>query len=279
MIEFTAGPCLSMASMRARYCSASERAVRRPLRMASCIAPMVSSSSSSGACPNSSSGRASEAAVAKPASVRKVRRSSSFTPRNCSRPNRRKLQGTRRETDRGMRRLALLLLVAVPLFGQELFPRFSITGSTSKSDFETNIRVDPEVVGGEVGTPGTGTVVNFERDLGLDDSRNLQRFGLQWSPARRHEFSATYFSAPRNGFAQIDREILFREKLYPVNAQVTSQLDLDYLSASYTYWLRRTDHDGLGLSLGAAMLSLGASVNAVTADQSVTLSESADTDV
>ena len=173
----------------------------------------------------------------------------------------------------GMRRLVLLLLLAIPMFGQDLFPRFSITGGTSPASFETNVRIDPEVTG------GTGTVVGFERDLGLEDERTLQRFGVQWRPFARHELAATYFSAPRSGFEQIDREITFGDETYPVRALVTTELDLDYRSATYTYWLRRSERDGIGISIGAAALSFNASVIAETEDQTVTLSERAETDV
>jgi hypothetical protein len=172
-----------------------------------------------------------------------------------------------------MKRLALLCLLALPLSAQNLFPRFSITAAASPADFETNVRIDPEATG------GSGTQVGFERDLGLEDSRTLQRFGVQWRPFRRHELAATYFSAPRSGFAQIDREIVFRDQTYPVRALVTSQLDLDYLSATYTFWARRTEHDGIGISIGAASLSFNASVQAETEDRSVTISERAETDV
>jgi hypothetical protein len=172
-----------------------------------------------------------------------------------------------------MRRLALLLLLAIPVSGQDLFPRFSITGGASAANFETNVRIDPEETG------GTGTVVGFERDLGLEEERTVQRFGVQWRPFSRHELAATYFSAPRSGFEQIDREITFGDETYPVQALVTSELDLDYRSISYTYWFRRSDRDGLGLTLGAAALSIDASIIAEIENQTVTLSERAETDV
>lgn len=172
-----------------------------------------------------------------------------------------------------MRRLAFLLLLSVPLSAQELFPRLSITAGGSTSEFETNARIDPELTG------GTGTDIAFERDLGLEDSRTLQRFGVQWRPFARHELSATHFSAPREGFRQIDEEIVFGDEVYPVQALVTSQLDLDYTSVMYTYWARRTDRDGIGISLGAAALSFDASVVAESDDLTVTLSEEAETDV
>src|SRR5688500_18967804 len=111
-----------------------------------------------------------------------------------------------------MRRLALLFLLTFPVFGQDLFPRFSLTAGASAADFDTNARIDSEVTG------GAGTDIALERDLGLEDSRTLQRFGVQWRPFRRHELAATHFSAPRSGFAQIDRRIQFGDQTYPGQA-------------------------------------------------------------
>ena len=172
-----------------------------------------------------------------------------------------------------MRPLFLLLALAVPVAAQDLFPRFSLTAATSPAEFETNARIDPETAGGE------GTLVSFERDLGLEDSRTLQRFGLQWRPFRRHELAVSYFSAPRSGSEQINRDIVFRDQVYPVSALVTSQFDLDYASLTYTYWARRTDRDGLGITLGVATLSMDASVTAEQLGESVTVTQTAETDV
>jgi hypothetical protein len=173
-----------------------------------------------------------------------------------------------------MRRLALLLLLTIPAFGQDLFPRFSLTAGASAAGFETNARIDSEITG------GAGTDIALERDLGLEDSRTPQRFGVQWQPFRRHELAATYFSAPRSGFAQIDRQIQFGDQTYPVQAVVRTELDLDYASATYTYWARRSERDGIGISIGAAMLSFDASVVADTNGIGIApISERVNTDV
>jgi hypothetical protein len=55
-----------------------------------------------------------------------------------------------------MRRLTLLFLFTVPAFGQDLFPRFSITAGTSAAEFETNARIDPEGTGEAAGDALTG---------------------------------------------------------------------------------------------------------------------------
>ncbi|HEX8253012.1 MAG TPA: hypothetical protein VF846_07700 [Thermoanaerobaculia bacterium] len=167
----------------------------------------------------------------------------------------------------------VLLLVSTSVFAQELFPTFSVTGATSPSSFDTNVRIDPEETGGE------GTLVSFEDDLGLEGERTVQRFGLQWRPFARHELAATYFSAPRSGIEQINRDIVFRDETYPVNALVTTEFDLDYASATYTYWARRSDRDGLGITLGVAALALDASITAERPGQSVTVTQTAETEV
>ncbi|HYH09157.1 MAG TPA: hypothetical protein VEK11_19060 [Thermoanaerobaculia bacterium] len=174
-----------------------------------------------------------------------------------------------------MRSALFLLVLATPLAAQDnvLFPRFSLVGGSSASDFETNARIDPETSAEE------GTLVSFENDLGLDDSSQLERFSVQWRPFARHELAATYFSAPRSGREQIDREIVFRNETYRAQALVTTQWDLDYASLTYTYWLRRGERDGFGLTLGAATLALDASVTAEREDESLTVTQEANTDV
>jgi hypothetical protein len=173
-----------------------------------------------------------------------------------------------------MKRLLLCLALTLPLAAQDngLFPRFSITGAQAPASFETNARIDPEIAGGE------GTLVSFERDLGLEDSRSLRRIGVQWRPFARHELAATYFSAPRVGFAQIDRTITFRDEVYPVNASVATVFDFDYASATYTYWARRGQRDGLGITLGVAQLALDASLTYEVPGTSVTVTQQAETE-
>ena len=173
-------------------------------------------------------------------------------------------------------RILVLLLSALPLIAQEsaLFPRFSLTGASNRARFDSTVRLDPENIANAFGSQ-----VGFESDLGMPRSKTLTRFGLEWQLASRHELAATYFTAPRSGFAAIQREIVFRDQTYPVQALVTSQFDLKYASATYTYWARRTARDGLGITLGAATLSVDASVLAQRPDLTLLATERANTDV
>jgi hypothetical protein len=89
-----------------------------------------------------------------------------------------------------MTRLTSLLIVALalPVAGQDrgLFPRFAVTAGTSTGKFSTDVRIDQDDGHRE------GTLLRFERDLGLEQSKTLPRFGVQWRPFSRHESPEAY---------------------------------------------------------------------------------------
>lgn len=170
---------------------------------------------------------------------------------------------------------ALALLLAVPAAAQEsaLFPRFSLTYGSYAGGFDTDVRVD------DTTTEAVGTEINLESELGLDDAEQLGRFAVRWRPFNRHELAATYTAARRSGFEAIDREITFEDNTYPVNAEVTTQFDTDLTELTYTYWLRKRERDGFGLTLGVSRIALDASLVATRPGQSVAITNEATTDV
>ena len=171
-------------------------------------------------------------------------------------------------------RLALIaLLVATPAAAQELFPRFAVTTGFYRSTFSTDVRVDPELEGQQ------GTSINIEDDLGLEPDERLSRFAVQWRPFQRHEIAYSRFSSSRDGFRAIDQEIVFRDEVYPVQAEVTTSVDLDAWDATYTYWARRVERNGIGITLGVMGLSVDSRLDARTPGQQVTITQGAETDV
>jgi hypothetical protein len=172
-----------------------------------------------------------------------------------------------------MRVHLLLCLLALPAAAQELFPRFSATAGGYAGNFSTDVRIDPE----EGGT--SGTELNVERDLGLESSKTLTRLTAQWLLASRVELAGSYVAASRRGFERIDREFRFQDNVYPVQADVATAFDTKYYDATLTVWAHKTDRAGIGLTLGAAMLSIDASVAATAQGQSATLTNQASTDV
>ena len=149
-----------------------------------------------------------------------------------------------------------------------LFPAFSVTGGFYDAQFATDIRA------GQLGTP-----IRVERDLGLQSSQRSARYAVQWQPFRRHELAASYFSANRTGFRSITEGIQFEDEFYPIESDVTSRLDMRYWDATYTVWVMRRERQGLGLTIGAAGMSIDAGIEATIPGGTATLSEEAETEV
>jgi len=168
-----------------------------------------------------------------------------------------------------VKRTILILALAFPMLAQEAaFPRFSVTAGKYAADFSTGVRVDP-----------LGTSLDLERDLALDRSRKLNDFSIRWRPFERHELAASYVAASRGGFNAINQQIRFNDRVYPVNALATTVFDTTKLEATYTYWAIKSPRAGLGLTLGAAELSIDASLVAQTPDLTLTISQNAKTNV
>ena len=172
--------------------------------------------------------------------------------------------------------LGLALLVSVPALAQgtdAVFPRFSVTAGGYLGDFATDLRVDPHVEGFE------GTRLDFENDLGLDDSKTLTRFTLEWRPFRRHTLSGSYFTSRRSGQRVISRQIVFEDTTFPINVEVDSHIDIDFWEAVYTYWARQNPRSGVGINLGVSGLNIGAGLEArLGGNSTALLSESAGTE-
>jgi hypothetical protein len=168
-------------------------------------------------------------------------------------------------------RYALIFLIALPVAAQNVFPRFTLTGAAYRGDFSTDIRADDNAL--------AGTEINAERDLGLTRAEGLKRFAVSWRPLDRHEISASYFKSSRSGLRQINVPITFNGFVYAVQAEVTTDVSLKCWDATYTGWLRRTDTSGFGINLGVAGLSVDANLLARRPGQTLTVTETASTDV
>ena len=179
-----------------------------------------------------------------------------------------------------MRRLSLILCVlcvAAPAVAQrnrELFPTFTLAGGGYLGDFGTKIRVDPHIEGLQ------GTTIDLEKNLGLESSRTLTRLGMQWRPFQRHELELSYFSTKREGRRVIDRQIVYEDTTFPIQADVRSKFDIDFWEATYTYWARQTERDGIGINLGVTGMRFDGELSVRrNADNTVLLSQTAKTDV
>jgi hypothetical protein len=97
---------------------------------------------------------------------------------------------------------------------------------------------------------GIGTTIDFERTLGMEESKTVPsalgriRFGQRW------RLEAEWFELDRGATRSIDREIRFGDRVYPLSAQVSSRMDFSDLRLSAGYSFFRTLDKELGAALG-----------------------------
>src|SRR5262245_32008556 len=93
-----------------------------------------------------------------------------------------------------------------------------------------------------------GTDINFEKDLGFDDSSSIFRIGGEFRPWRRHQFGLDYYKLSRSASKTLNREIEFNGVVYPVNVTVDAFYDTKLLAATYTYWASVREKTAFGIS-------------------------------
>ena len=177
-------------------------------------------------------------------------------------------------------RISVLLLTAVTVapasraqVNTDLFPRFGFTAAGYAGDFGTQLRLDPHVEGVE------GTTLDLEKNLGLDTSETLKRAAIEWRPFQKHEFGLGFFSTQRRGERTIDKQIVYEDTTFPVQADIHSKFDIDFWDLSYTYWVRQASNDGIGINAGVMGMRIQGALSASSTLASATLEQEASTDL
>lgn len=131
--------------------------------------------------------------------------------------------------------------------------RFYVRGTFFNPAISTTLRIDPASPGGGVAGMA-GTVVNGEKDLGLD-SRNPQgRIEIMFRLRERSRLRVDYFETNRRGDHPLSRQILFGDETFEPSDRVTSSMQWRQFGLTYTYSVLRTDRLELGLGVGVHLL-------------------------
>jgi hypothetical protein len=101
---------------------------------------------------------------------------------------------------------------------------------------------------------GVGANVDFERALGMETGKTVPNLFLRARLGERWRIEAEYFEINRSGHRTIDRDIQWRDTVFPVNAQLSSTFDFSdlRLSGGYSIFKTRDKDVGLGFGLHAA---------------------------
>src|SRR3954463_13524150 len=109
--------------------------------------------------------------------------------------------------------------------------------------FRTKVEVDGEQT-------GTGDRVALGRDLGVDQNTSGGWFGVEWRFAPRHRLGFTYSRFTLRGERTIDRDLHIGDNVFPIGADLQSQLRLEILPITYSYSLLKRDNDEVAVTAG-----------------------------
>jgi len=133
-------------------------------------------------------------------------------------------------------------MAAAPASAQALDERFwvEISGYMPNVDSVLNLSRIGE----------TGTTIEGEQDLGLDDRQTLPavyagaRFGERWS------VTGEFYALDRDGRKAISRDIVFDGTIYPVGASIDSQMKSNVYRATVGYAFVHNDRGEFGGAIG-----------------------------
>jgi hypothetical protein len=154
--------------------------------------------------------------------------------------------------------LLLFSLVAPSAFAQsDTGYRYGIAPGVFVTDRSSKMRVDGEV-------PGSGTPVDLEGDLGLDASDTVFRLDgyFRFNPSHRLDFSV--FDLSRSGSRAIDEEIEWDGTVYPIDIEVSADIDFTVYKLAYTWSFRKRENSYLGITAGAYVANIGSRLAATS---------------
>jgi hypothetical protein len=118
-------------------------------------------------------------------------------------------------------------------------------------DTDTTMRVDGET--------GRGTAIDFGDDLGFRDEDRFRVDGF-WRFAERHKIRFMYFRNVLDAGRTIQRDIEFRDVVYPLNVRVDAEFETEIIEAAYEYAFMRREDFELSATLGLHLIRFSLAV-------------------
>jgi hypothetical protein len=148
---------------------------------------------------------------------------------------------------------AFVLLLLAATANAETDPRFSISVGAFFTDRDTKTSISGEA--------GSGTDVDLESDLGLEDSDTVFRLDGYWRFAEKHRIDFSAFDLSRSASKLLERDITWGDTTYPVNTQVDATLDLAIYKVAYTWEFLKRGRSFLGASLGLYVMDVDSTLD------------------
>lgn len=149
--------------------------------------------------------------------------------------------------------LAMLSCLACSAHAAEPLDTFSVRVGGYISTFDTEVRADGET--------DSGTTIDLERDLGLDEDAVIGYVAVAWRPWENHEFALAYYGNKTDETKQLSRDIEFDGTVYEASATVRSEFDVTAYEAYYVWWAASHESWALGPRAGLVWYSADLSID------------------
>lgn len=139
---------------------------------------------------------------------------------------------------------AAAVCIAQPAAAQALNDRAWVQLAGYWADIDTTAQVN------SVAGVSTGTVIDFESDLALDDGHFLPSISAGWRITDRFILGADYYSLDREATNAISRDLVFDDVVFPASVSVASEMNTDVYRLTLGYSFLRNETWEAGASLG-----------------------------
>ena len=146
-------------------------------------------------------------------------------------------------------------LLASQASAQTINDKFWIQGTGFLANVDTDARI------ASAANPDSGTQIDLEDDLGLDDSALLPAIYAGAKLGGGFVVTAEYYSLGRDSTGTIARNITIDDVTYPVNGSVTAGFDTDIYRLTVGYTFVRNETFELGAAIGLHATELEFSIS------------------
>jgi hypothetical protein len=150
------------------------------------------------------------------------------------------------------------LFAVPPVLAQPVTPeeslvldRWEINIGAFATGINTQVRFDTPI--------NKGTTINLEDDLGFDNNELVFSFTLAGMIGKRHQLELNYFEIDRSGLITTEFEIEWGDVVYPIQTDLITTYDSEFIGLNYTYWVRAREKSAWGATVGLVAFSTGTS--------------------
>ncbi len=144
----------------------------------------------------------------------------------------------------GLVAFLFLSLIGIPMVwaddSERPWKTLTLKGGYFFSSSDTKLRIDGA---------GTGTTIDLEDVLGLNNNVSTYKVGVEWRFFDRHRFNVSYFDLSREATTALSATITIEDVVYPINDVLVTEFDWKVMTATYTWSFLQTNTYEVGFTI------------------------------